>query len=228
MTAYPLLEVLHAAARGDFPPADGRAIFVSPPGDGLEAVVSFTGHAVLATALPESSFEDLALDGFGAALQPQTLVRLSGPRGIVGLIDALLVARGVGGGLLPERTDLDDHPRVRHARALRRHVRVHGDDRGLITMGEGLAGRLELSVELLAQRASAGVGRALILEGLRLAPVGAPVFAAVSPGNARSLRAFLATGFQPIGSEVVVRPDRAVPAAAGTRADPPTDHGDSA
>jgi RimJ/RimL family protein N-acetyltransferase len=33
-----------------------------------------------------------------------------------------------------------------------------------------------------------------------------PVFAAVSPGNARSLRALLACGFTPIGSEVLLRP----------------------
>jgi hypothetical protein len=29
------------------------------------------------------------------------------------------------------------------------------------------------------------------------------VFAAVAPGNARSLRAFLAEGFVPLGSEVI-------------------------
>jgi hypothetical protein len=30
------------------------------------------------------------------------------------------------------------------------------------------------------------------------------VFAAVSPGNARSLRSFLAAGFVPIGGEVII------------------------
>jgi hypothetical protein len=32
------------------------------------------------------------------------------------------------------------------------------------------------------------------------------VWAQVSPGNAQSLRAFLACGFVPIGSEVLIRP----------------------
>jgi hypothetical protein len=32
------------------------------------------------------------------------------------------------------------------------------------------------------------------------------VFAAVAPGNARSLRAFLSEGFVPVGSEVIVQP----------------------
>lgn len=41
-----------------------------------------------------------------------------------------------------------------------------------------------------------------------LVPAGEPVFAAVAPGNARSLRTFLATGFVPIGSEVILRPAR--------------------
>jgi hypothetical protein len=41
---------------------------------------------------------------------------------------------------------------------------------------------------------------------LRLVPAGEPVFAAVAPGNACSLRAFLAAGFTPVGSEVIIQP----------------------
>jgi hypothetical protein len=48
-----------------------------------------------------------------------------------------------------------------------------------------------------------GTGRGLIGDALRLVPAGEPVFAAVAPGNARSLRAFLAAGFTPLGSEVL-------------------------
>lgn len=78
---------------------------------------------------------------------------------------------------------------MRHALSLRRHVRVHGDERGLVTLAEGLAGRLEVSVETDAGRqGGAGAGRGLVLEALRLVPGGEPVFAAVSPGDARSLR----------------------------------------
>jgi RimJ/RimL family protein N-acetyltransferase len=36
-----------------------------------------------------------------------------------------------------------------------------------------------------------------------LIPKGDVVFAQVAPGNAASLRAFLAAGFRPIGSEVL-------------------------
>jgi hypothetical protein len=83
---------------------------------------------------------------------------------------------------------------------------VHGDDEGLVTLGIGLAGWWELSVELLGGPGSAGHGRRLVEAGLAVAPLGSWVFAQVAPGNAASLRAFLAVGFVPIGSEVLLRP----------------------
>jgi hypothetical protein len=52
------------------------------------------------------------------------------------------------------------------------------------------------------------LGRSLLEDALALVPHGEPVFAAVSPGNARSLRAFLAAGFVPLGSETIIRPQR--------------------
>ena len=79
------------------------------------------------------------------------------------------------------------------------------DDRGLLTLGRGLAGRLELSVELHDETdRNDGAGRALIGAGLAVAAPGDLVWAQVSPGNAASLRAFLACGFVPIGSEVLL------------------------
>jgi hypothetical protein len=45
-------------------------------------------------------------------------------------------------------------------------------------------------------------------DALGLIPPEEHVFAAVSPGNARSLRALLSVGFVPIGSEVILRPGR--------------------
>ena len=209
MSAHPLLPELLAAADGTFPPVDGRAVLAPALPGGLEAVVSFTGHAVLATALTRTDLNGLALDGFGAALQPAVLLRLAGPRGVVGVLDATLVGRGLGGGRLPARTDLDEHPRVRYAGEVRQQVRVHGDERGLVTLARGLAGRLEISVEVDPARAGvAGTGGGLVRDALGLVPRDQPVFAAVSPGNARSLRMFLALGFTPVGSEVLIRPDR--------------------
>lgn len=197
MVVNPLLAVLRSAASGEFPPADGRAVFLPPLPNGHAAVVSLTGRAYLATAhrIPD-------LDGFGSALRPEVLRALAGPAGVVGTLDVTLAATAVGGGDLPARPDLADHPRVRHALGLREKVRVYGNERGLVTVGAGLAGRTEISVEAF----QAGTGRRLIREALRLVPAGEPVFAAVAPGNARSLRAFLAEGFVPLGSEVIIQP----------------------
>ncbi len=206
---HPLLPVLLAAAAGRFPPVDGRVEFGPELRPGLRCVLSFTGHAYVATTQVPADFADLEPDGFGRALQPEVLLRLAGPRGRIGVLDGTLVGAGTGSGSaqspLTRRTDLDAHPRVQHAREIRRDVRVYGDDRGLVTLGHGLAGRLELSIEVSDALQGKGIGGALLADGLALVPAGQPVFAAVSPGNVRSLRLFLAAGFTPIGSEVIVQ-----------------------
>jgi GNAT superfamily N-acetyltransferase len=203
---HPLLPVLLAAAAGRFPPVDGRVEFGPELRPGLRCVLSFTGHAYVATAQVPADFADLDPDGFGRALQPEVLLRLAGPRGRIGVLDGTLVRAGTGRGAeLTRRTDLDAHPRVQHARDIRLDVRVYGDERGLVTLSHGLAGRLELSIEVDDALQGKGIGGSLLADGLDLVPAGTPVFAAVSPGNVRSLRLFLAAGFTPIGSEVIVQ-----------------------
>lgn len=212
---HPLLGLFLAAAEGRFPPVDGGVTVLPPVPGGLECSVAFTGHAVVATALPADEVLAAGCDGFGASLAPDFLRLLAGPHGTVGVTDATLTARGTGGP--PRLGPLgghDDHPRVLHARRLRRNVRVYGDERGLITLADGLADRPELSIELhdpeapAARRGAPGRGRGLLADALTLVPAGRPVFAAVAPGNARSLRGFLAAGFVPVGSEVIVEPGR--------------------
>ncbi|MER5184189.1 hypothetical protein ABT009_38650 [Streptomyces sp. NPDC002896] len=202
---------------------DGGVTVLPPLPGGLECSVAFTGHAFVATALSAQDVDGWEPDGFGGSLAPDFLHRLAGPEGWIGVVDVTLTARGTGGTpRLAELTYADDHPRVLHARQLRTHVRVHGDERGLITLADGLAGRRELSIELHAPQDSArGQGRGLLADALTLVPEGEPVFAAVSPGNARSLRAFLACGFTPIGSEVLLRPARRQPSFSPVAMDDP-------
>lgn len=201
---HPLLSAMLRAAAGNFPHVDGGARLLPGLSGGQQAVVSFTGHALIASHRPHAELAGLRLDGYGAALAPQVLQHLAGSEGSVGSLDVTLVAVGRGGGRLPARPDLLDHPRVRHARAHRRDVRVFGDDRGLVTLARGLAGRPELSIEVATGQRGAQVGRALLSDALALVPAGTAVFAAVAPGNARSLRAFLAAGFRPLASEVLI------------------------
>ncbi len=68
--------------------------------------------------------------------------------------------------------------------------------------------RTELSIETAPALHGSGAGRTLLTDALTLIPAGAPVFAAVSPGNTRSLRAFLASGFTPVASEVLIDPGK--------------------
>lgn len=204
---HPLLRSFVEAAAGRFPPVDGL-VEVVPAWRGVEAVVAYTGHAIVATALPPEPVLGFGVDGYGSALAPDFLLHLAGPTGWIDSIDAVLVAPGVGGGRLEARDDLEDHPRVAFARRVRQDVRVHGDERGLVTLAQGLAGRLEVSVEVPPEARGRGHGRELLAEALALVPAGELVFAAVAPGNAASLRAFLAVGFVPIAGQVLIQPDR--------------------
>ncbi len=141
----------------------------------------------------------------------------SRPRAQIGCHDALLVARGTGTpgpgsggalieGLLPNRIDLDDHPRVGYAKVRRRHVQVYGDHRGLVTLGRGIADRWEISVEVDPANRTTGNARALINDALSHIPSDQWCFGQVSPGNAASIRAFLAAGWIPIGAEIIIMP----------------------
>lgn len=73
-----------------------------------------------------------------------------------------------------------------------------------VTLASGLAGRQELSIEIAAPGTDPGLGRRFLSWARTMFEPGSWLFAAVSPGNARSLRSFLATGFVPIGSEVII------------------------
>lgn len=205
---HPLYDLMHDAIDGLFPPVDGGVTVVPELAPARECSFAFTGHAVIATALPPADVHARRIDGFGSSTLPDFLRWLAGPTGRVHCTDATLFSRGTGGDRLPPRPDLADHPRVRYALGFRDDVRVFGDERGVVTLSRGLAGRPELSVEAEPEGQGRGWGRSLLVDALSMVPDGDPVFAAVSPGNARSLRTFLALGFVPIGSETVIIPSR--------------------
>lgn len=201
---HPLAAALVAAAHGSFPPADGRVHVVPPDDTGTEAIVEFTGHAFVLTHRDPSDELFAGVDAFGGAGDPRFVVALAGD-GAIGTHDAVLVRHGGSSAEpLPETDRYDDHPRVVRARHHRHSVDVLGDATGLVTIGVGLVGRTELSVELTGDAGGRGAGRALILGGLATVSAGELVFAQVAPGNAASLRTFLACGFRPIGSEILI------------------------
>lgn len=205
---HPIGQALRAAADGCFPPCDGEVDVVAPYLPGIEAVVAFTGHAMVATDLPAAPLTAAGADGFGGATSPRVALLLAGEDGEIDTLDVLLVARGTGRTGLPERHEDADHPRVRHARHWRADVHVHGDDRGLVTIGRGVGGLPELSLQVRSDRHGRGLGRSLLRDALGLVPDGEPVLAAAAPGNAASLRALLGAGFVPLGSVQLIRPAR--------------------
>jgi hypothetical protein len=229
---HPLAQLIIEAAGGRFPAVDGGWHRVPLWHPGLEAVFAFTGHAVLALAddVTDAALRVAGVNGFGGAHDPRLIADLTGPEGWIDSLDAVLVALGTGAGTgsgtaeakelvqrpdliapsnLIDRPDLADHPRVRHAAAIRSQLRVLGyrdpARSAVVIVSTGLAGLTELSFELEPDRRRAGAGIALIRDALTTISPGQPVVACAAPGNAASLRALLANGFVPIGSVQLFR-----------------------
>jgi hypothetical protein len=210
---HPLLAMLLAAAVGRFPPADGAVELLPRPPGRCDAVVGFTAHHVVAVGLPEDEvLTRLPTDDVGAAMDVRFLVWVGDRlRSSPGMLDAVLAAPPSPGverrARDPMLTEVPavEHPRVVRAARYRSGLRVFRDDRScaVVTFGRGLAGRMEVSVEVDPSHREAGLGRALAVSARSLAPADEPLFAQVSPGNAASLRAFLAAGYRPIGAEVL-------------------------
>jgi GNAT superfamily N-acetyltransferase len=205
-----LAALLAEAAENRFPPADGTIEVVLAPDGRADAVVAFTGYNVVASRLDEAEVRALLPPGdpFAAPMLAPFLHRLGERLGAApGVLDAVLAApparHGSGGGLRLERVEGSGHARVVRSLRYREDVCVYAAPGGLLTIGRGLAGRLEVSVEVAPEARTRGLGRALAAAALRLAPPDEAVFAQVSPGNAASLRTFLAAGYRPIGSEVL-------------------------
>ena len=208
MSPHPLSAVLDAAAAGRFPAVDGVVEAVPPDEHGTCAIVEFTGHAFVLSDVPRDDVRFVGIDAFGGVTQPSFVLWVAGPDRSIGSHDAVLVRRG-GSAVppLPATDEFDAHPRVARARRHRADVVVHGDERGLVTIGRGLVGRTELSVEVVGADHGQGIGRDLILAGLATLAADQLVYAQVAPGNAASLRAFLACGFRPVAAEILMTPE---------------------
>ncbi len=120
-------------------------------------------------------------------------------------VDLLTVASPVPGEPQLALTEIDDpgHHRVARAHRHRDDVRVWAADGGLLILGRGVAGRLEAAVEVTEPVRHRGLGRALAFAARQLGG-GEPVWAQMAPGNARSVRAFLAAGFVVVGGEALL------------------------
>ncbi|MCC9709766.1 GNAT family N-acetyltransferase [Streptomyces sp. MNU76] len=206
-----LRDILDAAAEGVFPPADGGTTVVPQDSPRDAGVLCFTAHSVVFTDEdPRWVRERLATmecDALSASMNPRFLAVLMERTGRTAeTIDAMLVAPPLPGEPpLPLREILDaGHPRVMYARRRRDDVRVWAVDGGVLTTGRGIAGRLEVSVEVAESVRQRGLGRTLVRAARHL--VDEPLWAQIAPGNARSMRAFQSAGYRPVGSEILLIP----------------------
>lgn len=210
---HPLLRTLHDATAGRFPSPDGSVDALEPAPGPCDVVTAFTAHGVVASPLAEDELLDLLPSGnVFSLLNARFLAGLGDRLGSdPGSLDVVLAATESVEGSGEPLVEAPDtvHPRVERAKRYRPEVRVlaPAEGGGVLVMGRGVAERLEVALEVDPDRRGDGLGRRILRSARRLAAQ-EPLFAQVAPGNAASLRAFLAAGFVPLGAEVLFRRDR--------------------
>ncbi|MFE7134436.1 GNAT family N-acetyltransferase [Streptomyces sp. NPDC057638] len=205
-----LTRILEDAARGSFPPPDGGLTIIGQPNARDCGVVAFTAHSIVfLDEDPQWIRERWAAaptDPFASSVHPVFLAELLARTGrSMDAVDLLTVAEALPGEPSVELREIadPDHPRVVYARRRRDGVRAWAADGGVLTLGRGVAGRWECSVEVDEEARGRGLGVALASAARHLVP-DAVVWAQQAPGNARSVRAFQRAGFRPVGAEALL------------------------
>ncbi|WP_404961880.1 GNAT family N-acetyltransferase [Streptomyces sp. 147326] len=205
---HTLTEILDAAAEGRFPPPDGGTTVVPQENRRDAGVIAFTAHSVVFTDEDpdwvRSTLDALDCDALAATMNARFLAALLARTGrSTDTIDLLTVAGPLPGEpplQLREMAD-PDHPRVHRALKRRDDVRVWSADGGVLVLGRGVAGRWETAIEVDEDVRHRGLGRELARAARHLVPGGQPVWSQQATGNARSIRAFQAAGYRPVGAE---------------------------
>jgi GNAT superfamily N-acetyltransferase len=206
-----LAAILDSVAKGEFPPADGSVTILPQPSDRDAGVNAFTACSVVFTdADPDWVSALLPAGDLGAPLSPRFLHAVAVATGREAhQTDVLACATALAGPAPIEVTAEADpaHPRIARALLYRDDVRAWQAAGGVLLLGRGVAGRWEVAIEVDAGHQGAGLGRALATAARHLIPPGEHLWAQVAPGNAASLRAFLAAGFRPAGAEALMTTD---------------------
>lgn len=215
MTDHPLANLLQAAARRSFPPSDGTVeVFSAPPGP-CDIALAFTGYSVVAADVPEAWVRRQVPTGevgeqqhYGT-LSVHFLDALSERLGVAALGINILLAAQKPPQAGP-RARLQPSSRLRSDWAAYRSDVVCYEDEdggGVINLGRGPGGRLDLWIELQGAdrpwlQASAVVRGRDLLEAARTVAQD-DLFASVPAYDGRALRTFLAGGFRAIGAEAL-------------------------
>ena len=206
-----LRRVLDDAARSVPPPADHGTVHIPiRPGLATAGVFGFTAHHIVAAEVDHEWLRTWTDRDPFAAMSPEFVTALATETGgSAGVFDTVLVLPGSGvdpASVDLVRSDLTAHSRVRRASAYRTSLTTYStpDGAGVAMLGHGVAGRLEAAFEVEPAARGAGPGRHLASAIAAVAPRGVPVFFQCAPGNVASLRAILASGARPIGSEILI------------------------
>ena len=206
---HPLAVLLDGVAAGRFPPADGGVTILSQPSPREAGVLAFTAHSVIFTDVDPAWIRgQLDAGDLSAPVLPPFLEALCARTGRkANCADMLCVAAARPGAprIALSATQAAGHPRVARALRYRYDVRTWEVPGGIVTLGRGVAGRWEVAVEVDPDHRGRGLGRDLAAAARHLVPDGSPLWAQITPGNAASVRAFLAAGYRPVGSEVLLR-----------------------
>ena len=209
-----LADILRGVENGVFPAPDLGVSVVPAPSERESAVVAFTGHIVIAADIsPSWVAERIPPGDLTSPTNPPfltALAELTGRR--VSSNDAMLLAPAITNpakraAAIKDLAVLTDHshPRVQRALEYRSDVHVYGDVHGgVLIIGRGLADRLECAIELPDTHHNQGHGRHLARAARALIPPNTAIWAQITPGNAASLRAFLAAAYKPVGSEALL------------------------
>lgn len=153
---HPLARLLRDIAAGRFRDTDGGWTRVSPWAPHLQAIVTFTGHAILAVSydVPDIGLAKLGVDGVGGAHHPSVVTALAGANGWIDQLQILLL--GIGTGCdghqsLVSRSDLAKRPFVDHVLRTCQNLQVMGSrdhlDRDVVVLSRGVAGLRQVSVD---------------------------------------------------------------------------------
>lgn len=195
-----LRDLLADVERGHYPADELTVVQSDSP-----AVLAFTGRNVVAADVdPEWVRRRVPAGDLSAPMSPPFLTELGDALGRrVHIVDALLLAPAADGDPQVVQRQVE-HPRVTRAQRYRRDLRTFTVDGGVLALGRGIGDRWEAAIEVDPASQGRGIGRSLALAARSLVPAGAHVWAEVSPGNAASLRAFLAAGYRPVGAEALL------------------------
>jgi GNAT superfamily N-acetyltransferase len=192
------------------PAADASVTALPAPSGARAVVVGGTAwHVVAADVDPAWVADEVAHDPIAAPLGARFLAALADRVGAEpGSLDAVLVAPRTGRPLDLVPVHDGDHPRVRRALHHRSDVGVWTtpDGTGLVTVGRGVAGRWETSLEVDPAVRCRGLGTALAAAAPGLVPDGATLWAQVAPAQVAALRALHAAGYRAVCAEVLFGP----------------------